>query len=124
MTTHMAVDLTAPLLLNLTLRAGKGGVLRFTITQNGAPLNLAGGTAKYYANLQIPIVKTLGAGITFTNPANGEGEISFTTADTSGQNVAQQQSHEFAVAVAGGEPLMVFEGLVTLEASLFVTALV
>jgi len=123
MTRRVTVDLTAPILLNMTIRAGKGGTLRFTIELNGVALNLTGGTAKYYADFATPIIKTEGAGVVFTNPAAGQGEIRFYRTDTAGQNTAQTASHEFAVAVAGGEPMMVFEGTVILEESLFVTDL-
>lgn len=117
---RIAIDMSAPVELNLILRAGCGGVLEVTITAGGVPVNITGANARYEAALSTPIVKTVGAGIALTDPLNGVLEIRFDDTDTSMQNVGQQREHELHVQPVGQPVLCVFEGQCKLEQAVFV----
>jgi len=117
---RIVIDMGAPVEMNMTLKAGCGGILRVTISADGAPVNITGASARYEAALSTPIVKTVGAGIALTDPLNGVLEIRFDDTDTSMQNVGQQKEHELHVRPVGQPVLCVFEGQCKLKQAVFV----
>lgn len=115
------IDLSAPVILNLTLRGASGGVLQITLTSGGVAVNLLGATIKYEAATDTAVTKTVGSGITITDGANGIFQITFEEADTALQNYKQIVEHECKAQPLGGVALPVFEGKLILEESVFTT---
>ena len=113
------IDLSASTTLKIILRAATGAPLTFNLTRDGAALPITTATIKYMADLSTPLTKTVGAGITITDGPNGQFTLSFTAADTSTQNTSQSVTHECKIQLTGEQPLMVFEGTLVLEKSLF-----
>lgn len=96
---HIAIDLSAPVALTITVRGASGGYVYITVSDQLGVVNITSAVIKYYAALSTPVSKTVGAGITITDPANGEFRIEFVAADTSSQNTNQNAQHECKLTV-------------------------
>ena len=119
--TVIMVDFSNCPRLKLRARAGVGGTLAVTLTLSGAPVVITGAAIKYYAALALPITKQIASGITITNGPLGQFSIQFNEVDTSGQNTEQVVEHECRIQLIGGQPAMVFDGLLMLERAIFST---
>lgn len=117
--TILAIDLTAPITLNLIIRAASGGILEIAVTYLDLPVDISGAQIKYVAAFTVPVEKTVGNGITIVDAPNGIFQIEFAQSDTATQNVRQFVFHECKLSLAGGEPQPVFDGRITLEQSVF-----
>jgi len=103
----------------LEMYAGETKWLEVTLAdQYGVPVNLTGAEIKYIAQLPVPIEKTVGDGITITDPPAGVFEIAIGEDDTAEFAYTITVDHECKVATATGEVMVAFAGELTVNHSL------
>lgn len=104
---------------NLEMHAGETKWLEVTVAdQYSVPVNLTGADITYIAQLPVPIEKTVGNGITLTDPTAGVFEIAIGEDDTVGIERTISVEHECKVATATGEVMVAFAGRLTVRDSL------
>jgi hypothetical protein len=105
--------------MDLAFYAGDSRNLIISVEdENNSPINLAGATIKWILSSQGNTIlnKTNGKGITITNAANGQFEISIATCDT--KDLSGNYDQAARVTTSSGESSIVLTGTITINESL------
>ena len=106
---------------DITTHAGDTTVVDYTVTLDGAPVNLTGLTLRWaarrsYSDSEAVIEKSTGSGIVHTDAAKGQARLTLSPSDTASLAVSGPAALVWALRLYdGGDVYTVATGLMTIQ---------